>query len=329
MKTSYIKRIAAISAILSLMLSPVSWGAVSEIHFLIPGGAGGGWDGTARGVGKVLVDTKIIKEASYENLSGGGGGVAIAKLIKTKDTARTKKTLMVNSTPLIQRSLSKVFPQSFRDLVPVAGVIADYGALIVSADSPYNDWQDVVAAFKKDPKKVKVAGGSTAGSLDHIVAALAFQKSGGNAKDVIYISYDAGGKAMAGLLSGETAILSTGLGEALEISRAGTIRIIAISAPDRIADAPDLKTLKEQGSDVVFANWRGFFAAPGTSTSTVRQYNKVLRKMYRTDAWEATRQRNGWVNNYIAGPKEFYKFLEEQEKDIGTVLTELGFLAKS
>ncbi len=322
MKQNLIKKIATLSAILSLTLSPLSWGAINEIHFLIPGGAGGGWDGTARGVGKVLVDEKIIKKASFENLSGGGGGVAIAHIIKTKDTAKAKKTLMVNSTPIIQRSLSKVFPQSFRDLVPVAGVIADYGALVVSAKSKYADWQQVVADFKKNPKRVKVAGGS----LDHIVAALAFKKAGGDPKKVIYISYDAGGKAMAGLLSGETSILSTGLGEALELARAGTVRIIAISAPERISDAPEIKTLKEQGSDVVFANWRGFFAAPGTSNSKVKQYNRALRKMYKTDTWEKTRQRNGWVNNYVAGPKEFYKFLEDQEKDIGSVLKELGFL---
>ena len=326
MKQPLIRQIAAIAAALSLTLSPLSWSATKDIHFLIPGGAGGGWDGTARGVGKVLVDTGLIKKASYENLSGGGGGKAIAHLIKTRDTAQTKKTLMVNSTPLIQRSLSKVFPQSFRDLVPVAGVIADYGALVVRNNSKYDSWSKVVADFKRNPRDVKVAGGSTAGSLDHIVAALAFQKSGGNAKDVIYISYDAGGQAMAGLLSGETALLSTGLGEALELSRAGTVRILAITAPERVSDAPGVKTLKEQGADLVFANWRGFFAAPGTPNSKVREYNRLLSKMYKSDEWEDTRKKNGWVNNYIKGPKEFTKFLEEQEKDIGSLLRELGFL---
>ncbi|HHE74805.1 MAG TPA: tripartite tricarboxylate transporter substrate binding protein, partial [Desulfobacteraceae bacterium] len=50
---------------------------VDKIHFLIPGGAGGGWDGTARGVGKALVDSGIIKHASFENMSGGGGGKAL------------------------------------------------------------------------------------------------------------------------------------------------------------------------------------------------------------------------------------------------------------
>ena len=47
---------------------------IHSIHFLIPGGAGGGWDGTARGVGEALTKSDLIKRASYQNMSGGGGG---------------------------------------------------------------------------------------------------------------------------------------------------------------------------------------------------------------------------------------------------------------
>ena len=45
-----------------------------RVHFIIPGGAGGGWDGAARGVGEALVGAKIVGNASFEDLSGGGGG---------------------------------------------------------------------------------------------------------------------------------------------------------------------------------------------------------------------------------------------------------------
>ena len=51
---------------------------LDELHFLIPGGAGGGWDGTARGTGEALTEAGLVGTASYENMSGGGGGVAIA-----------------------------------------------------------------------------------------------------------------------------------------------------------------------------------------------------------------------------------------------------------
>lgn len=298
---------------------------IEEIHFLIPGGAGGGWDTTARGVGQVLSTTGLIKTASYENMSGGGGGVAIAYLIKTANSKVAERTLMVNSTPIITRSLSKVFPQSFRDIVPVAGVIADYQCFVVPVDSPFRMWQDVVDAFMADPASVKIAGGSAVGSLDHIVAALAFKQSGGDPSMVEYIAYDAGGEAMTALLSGETGLLSTGAGEALELAKAGQVRILSVTAEERLSAAPDVPTLTEQGFDVVFANWRGFFAPPGTSTEQVAAYNEIFADMYDTQEWEAMRSKNGWVNTY-KNQDEFVPFLEEQEKAIGTLMRELGFI---
>jgi len=91
---------------------------VDSVHFLIPGGAGGGWDGTARGTGEALTKAGLVGSASYENMSGGGGGKAIGYLIE--NAASNHGTMMVNSTPIVIRSLTGVFPQSFRDLTLVA-----------------------------------------------------------------------------------------------------------------------------------------------------------------------------------------------------------------
>ena len=296
---------------------------LEKIHFIIPGGAGGGWDGTGRGTGEALTKSGLLKTASYENMSGGGGGKAIAYMIET--AKRQQGSLMVNSTPIVIRSLTKVFPQSFRDLVPIASIIADYAAFVVPADSELTEWQQVVDAFLADPKSIKVAGGSVRGSMDHLVAAMAFQAAGGDPKEVRYVPYDAGGKAMAGLLAGETQVLSTGFGEALELSKAGTVRILAITADERVADAPDIPTLKELGFDTSFANWRGFFGAPGLPEEQAQAFADLLKKMYDTPEWETVRARNGWVNLYKPG-KEFYSFLEDQEKVIGDLMRELGFL---
>lgn len=296
---------------------------LESIHFLIPGGAGGGWDGTARGTGEALSKAGLVEKVSYQNMSGGGGGKAIAHLIETAKNA--KDTLMVNSTPIIARSLTGVFPQSFRDLTPVAGIIADYSAFVVKEDSPLQDWQQAVAVFKENPRKLKFAGGSAKGSLDHIVPAAAMKAEGLNPKKLVYIPYDAGGKAMAGLLSGEAAILSTGLGEALDMAKAGQVRILAITAPEPQPAAPGVKTLKEMGNDTVFANWRGFFAAPGIDPQSVAQWNAVLKAMYETEAWEVVRKRNGWVNAYVPAG-EFGGFLDAQEEQIGSLMRELGFL---
>lgn len=308
---------------LSLLSPAASAADIEKIHFLIPGGAGGGWDGTARGTGEALTKAGIVGQASYENMSGGGGGKAIAHLIKT--ARRQGDTLMVNSTPIVIRSLTKVFPQSFRDLTPVAGTIGDYAAFVVAKDSSYKSFADVITAFKKDPSSVKIAGGSTRGSMDHLVAAMAFKAAGGNPKDVKYIPYDAGGKAMAGLLSGEADILSTGLSEVLELEKSGQVRILAMTGAERISEANHIPTLKESGADATFVNWRGFFAAPGISEEKVKSYHMALEKMYKSPEWDAVRKRNGWVEIYNPGA-DFVTFLTNQEEVIGDLMRELGFL---
>ncbi|RYU62719.1 tripartite tricarboxylate transporter substrate binding protein [Aliivibrio finisterrensis] len=324
MLTSFKKQFTASIIAASFALSGSAIAAeLEKIHFIIPGGAGGGWDMTARGTGDVLLKSDIIEQASYQNLSGGGGGKAIAHLIETAE--RQPDTLMVNSTPIVIRSLSGIFPQSFRDLTPIAATIADYGAIVVNKYSKYTSWEQVVADFEKDPRSVKIAGGSARGSMDHLVAAAAFKGEGFDARKVRYIAYDAGGKAMAALLSGETPLLSTGLGEVLEMSKSGQVRILAITAPKRLESAPDIPTLTEYGNDTVFANWRGFFAAPGTPQAKIDEYREAFDKMYETEQWAVVRDRNGWIDNYKAD-KDFYIFLEEQELLMGNLMRELGFL---
>ena len=145
---------------------------IDRIHFLI-GGAGGGWDGTARGTGEALTKAGLVGQASYENMSGGGGGKAIGYLIE--NAASSHGTLMVNSTPIVIRSLTGVFPQNFRDLTLVAGTIGDYAALVVNKDSPINSMKDLIATYRKDAKSTAIGGGSVPGGMDHLVAAMVMQ----------------------------------------------------------------------------------------------------------------------------------------------------------
>ncbi len=307
-----------------LFAGPVSAEFTPEkVHFLIPGGAGGGWDGTARGVGKALMDAGIIKHASFENMSGGGGGKALNHLIST--ARRQQGTLMVNSTPIIIRSLQGVFPQSFRDTTPIAAVIADYAAFVVPEKSKYKSWKEVIDDFKKDPMSVKIAGGSVKGSMDHLVPAMAIEAAGEDPLKLVYVPYDAGGKAMAGLLAGDTQVLSTGFSEALGLSRQGEVRILAVTSDKRLPQASEVPTLMELGYDVSFANWRGFFGAPKLPTEKAKGYRDMLAKMYETAAWETIRTNRGWQDLYKPGD-EFVQFLEKQEKAIGGMMKKLGFL---
>jgi len=325
-----IKRLFSVlfSAILLFSATTTSSFAIDKLHFVIGGGAGGGWDGTARGTGEALTKAGFLKSASFENMSGGGGGKALAFMINTKPA----NTILVQSTPLVLRSITRHKGYvtdggsgvlSYKNVVPIAGVIGDYGAIAVAKDSPFKNFKDVVDAYNKDPKSVKMAGGSVRGSMDHLIGALAFQVAGANPNNVIYVPYDAGGKALAGLLSGETQMISTGLGELM--GARDQVRIIGITAPERVADAPDAPTLKEQGYDVQFVNWRGFFGPPGMSSSMKNEIAKMLGDVQKTPEWEAVRKRNAWVNIYNPGDK-FISFLENQTVEMTALMKKLGVI---
>ncbi|MDA7832569.1 tripartite tricarboxylate transporter substrate-binding protein [Candidatus Pelagibacter sp.] len=314
------------SAILLLSITATNSIAMDKIHFVIGGGAGGGWDGTARGTGEALTKSGMLKSASFENMSGGGGGKALAFMINTQP----KNTILVQSTPLVLRSITRHEGYvtgsgvlSYKDVTPIAGVIGDYGAIAVAKNSPYKNFKDVVDAYKKNPSSIKMAGGSVRGSMDHLIGALAFQAAGANPNDVAYIPYDAGGKALAGLLSGETQIISTGLGELM--GARDQVRIIGITAPSRVADAPDAPTLKEQGYDVQFVNWRGFFGPPNMSNKDKKALSAMLGKVMKTPEWEAVRKRNAWVNIYNSD-KDFVKFLDAQTVEMTALMKKLGVI---
>ena len=317
--------IAATTATMAISSMAFAGGhqVLDELHFIIPGGAGGGWDGTARGTGEALTNAGLVGSASYENMSGGGGGVAIAYMIENADSL--DNTLMVNSTPIVIRSLTGVFPQSFRDLTLVAGTIGDYAALVVPADSSVASMEDLLSAYRSQGTDFAIGGGSVPGGMDHLVAAMVMQAAGEDPTAVNYIPYDAGGEAMAGLLSGEIDALSTGFSEAIALADQGEVRILGVTSSERVPAYDSAATFVEQGIDTTFVNWRGFFAAPGAAPEKVAQYVGALEAMYETDAWEEVRSRNGWVNIWNPGD-EFQSFLEAQEQVIGDLMRELGFL---
>jgi hypothetical protein len=92
---------------------------------------------------------------------------------------------------------------------------------------------------------------------------MVMQAAGEDPTALNYIPYDAGGEAMAGLLSGEIDALSTGFSEAIALADQGEVRILGVTAPERVAAYDSAPTFMEQGIDTEFVNWRGFFAAPG------------------------------------------------------------------
>ncbi len=296
---------------------------VERLHLLVPGSAGGGWDTTARGIGQALQASGLVERVSYENMSGAGGARGVAHMIETR--AQNRHVLMVNSTPIVARSLMPVFQQSWRDLTPVASVIGDYGIIAVRADSTFATLDDLLLALRRDARSIKIAGGSNRGGLDHLIAARMFQSAGLPLADARYVAYDAGGRALLALLSGETPVMSATLGDAMAMVKAGKVRLLALAAPERIQELPAVPTFTELGYPMIFVNWRGFFGVPGLSAGEVEAFGALLLQLGKAPEWETVRARHGWVNNFIVGDG-FRDYLEVQERLTGELMRELGFI---
>jgi putative tricarboxylic transport membrane protein len=103
------------------------------------------------------------------------------------------------------------------------------------------------------------------------------------------------------------------------------VRILGVTAPERVPAYDTAPTFAEQGIDTTFINWRGFFGPPGMSEEDRQAYIDMFEAMYETEAWEEVRARNGWVNIWNPG-EDFRAFLEQQEQEIGDLMRTLGFL---
>ena len=301
----------------------VSAFAAERVHIVIPAGPGGGLDGTAREVGRVFIELGLLDQVSFENVSGGGGGRAMAYFLENAD--RFEAPLLVNSTPLLVRSLQGLFPYSFRDLTPVAALVADYGVFVVRADDPRQSWEAVAQELNGNPRAFAVGGGSARGSLDHIVLAMALRLVDVDARAVRYLPYDGGGKAMLALLGGEVDLLSTGLGETMPFIEADQVRVLATTAPARVPAIAEAPTFTELGYPLAFANWRGLFGPPEMDAEALEEHLARLATLSDSESWQSTLRRRGWDDLTMTG-SSFAAYLEAQERQLKEVMVDIGFV---
>ena len=291
-------------------------------EFISPGGAGGGWDTTIRMTAKVLAEEGIVTQPMpVVNKPGGGGGVGLAYLQKKKGNPYTA---IVYSPPLLLINLTGQTKLSYKDTTPLAMLINDYGAFAVPKDSPYKTINDVMEALKKDPKSVKIGGASSPGSMDHLQFLQVAKVAGvGNLKELPYIAFQEG--SLAALMGGHIDLLSTGMAETVGPMEAGDIRVLAITAPQRVAEGPlsKIPTVMEEGIDTAFINWRGIFGPVDMPDYAVKYLEDSLAAMVKTDGWDGVCKNNGWTKAFM-GSADFKAFLDKTNTEYQDLLTQIG-----
>lgn len=293
---------------------------VSGLRIMVPNTPGGGYDTTARTAAKVMEDAKIATGVQVFNLPGAGGTVGLQRTVNEKGNG---KLAMQMGLGVVGASYTSKSAATLTQTTPLAKLIEEAGAIVVPKDSPYKTINDLVAAWKANPKGIAVGGGSSPGGPDHLLPMQLAKTVGIDPKQVNFVSYDGGGELLPAVLGGKVAFGASGFGEFLDQVEAGQIRVLAVTSEAPIEALKDVPTLKSSGIDLVFTNWRGIVAPPGISDADKKVWIDALTKMHDSEEWKAELKKRGWTDAFVTGD-EFGTFLTEQDKAVADVLKQLG-----
>ena len=295
--------------------------AQSELKLLAPAAPGGGWDQTARSMQQAFTQSGTAKSVQVTNVPGAGGSIGIAQLVN--NSKGDGHQLMVNGFVMMGALLTNKSPVTLEQVTPIARLTAEAEAIVVPPGSPIKSVQDLVAAIKADPSKVRWAGGS-AGGVDHITAGLFAKTAGADPTKINYIPFSGGGEALAAILGGKVTAGISGLGEFESQIKAGKLRLIAVTAPTQ-REGMATPTLKDQGVDLEITNWRSVVAPPGISPEQRKTLTETIDKMVKSPAWQEVLKQKGWDDAYLSGD-EFAAFLKAENARVHEVLTSIGLV---
>jgi putative tricarboxylic transport membrane protein len=294
---------------------------------IAPANPGGGWDFTCRQVGKTLQDLSLVPGTmQVVNLAGGGGGVAFAEVVNKRND--DNNLIVAASSATSTRLAQGAFPGNTMDQVRwVASVGADYGVIAVAKDSPIQTLPELMDKIKADPTSVSIAGGSAVGGWDHLKVLLAANKAGiEDVRTIKYVAFDGGGEAVTQLLAGSVQAFTGDASEAKGFVDSGDIRVIAVLAPERLeGDFASFPTAKEQGIDVIGANWRGFYAPGGMSDEAYDFWVEAVGKVYDSPEWKQVMAQNGLAPLNLRGD-EFQAFVADSVASITDLSKKIGIL---
>jgi putative tricarboxylic transport membrane protein len=291
------------------------------VEIMVPAAAGGGWDSTARAMQATFESENLINQSvEVFNVEGGGGATGLAEL---QGDEGNPHRLMMTGLVMIGALKSADSPVSLEQTTPIATLTAEAEAFVVPADSQFQTINQVVDAYKQNPKAVTFGGGSAGGS-DQLVVAELMKAAGADPAAMKYVGYSGGGEATAGILSGDVEVGVSGYSEFEAQIESGKMRLLALSTADTFeVNGKPAATLQDAGYDVDFSNWRAIVAAPGLSDAQAKAVTQMVDKMHGTQAWKQQLKKNNWTDFYKTGG-EAEQFFESETKRVNDLYRDLG-----
>jgi putative tricarboxylic transport membrane protein len=319
-------RSLALLTLAALLASCTSQAATVGAACIAPANPGGGWDLTCRATAEALgVGAPGGRPMRVTNLPGTGGGVAFAQVV---GSMRGAEQVIVAASPstllgLAQHHYGRLDEHSVRW---VAAVGAEPSVVAVRADAPWRTLDDLVRTWKAHPESITIGGGSVVGGQDHMKMLLLARAAGVDVRRVKYLPLSGPREVLDSLHAGSVQVFP---GDASEVQRqlpGRELRILAVLGERRVGGVlASVPTAREQGLDVIWVVWRGFYAPPGISDAAYRVWVERLHTMSSSPAWAALLARNGLAPFWMGG-QQFERFVSEQTAAYRTVSQQIGII---
>jgi putative tricarboxylic transport membrane protein len=289
-----------------------------QLRLIAPAAPGGGWDQTARVMQQVLQQSRLVRSAPVENVAGAAGTIGLARFVGSEQGRAD--ALLVSGLIMLGGVVMHRSPVTLREVTPIARLTGEYEAIVVPANSPFRTLGDMVRALRERPESLSWGGGSAGGS-DQILAGLVADAVGVAPGRINYVAFSGGGESLSAILGGQVSVGINGLAELEPQIQAGTVRALAVSSAERLRGL-DVPTLREQGVDVEFENWRSVVAPPGLDAQERQRLESLVAAMVATPQWRAALERYRWLDRYLSGVA-FARFVDSEETRVRATLQQL------
>jgi tripartite-type tricarboxylate transporter receptor subunit TctC len=292
------------------------------VQLIVPWGAGGGTDATARIIA-TLLEKELKQPFNVVNRTGGSGVVGHDAIAKAAPDGYTLGMITVEITMMHHVGLT---PLKHTDYTPIGLVNADPAGITVRTDAPYKSVKDLLAAIKANPGKLK-ASGTGQGGIWHLAIAGLLKDQGIDPAALPWVPSQGAAPGMQDLVAGGVDVVPCSLPEARSMIDAGKARALAIMDPNPASLYPNVPTLKKElGTDWQIAAWRVIAAPKGIPAPVQKTLTTALKKVYDSKEYKEFMASRGFGVVW-AGPDDTVRFMAHSDANLGAALKAVG-LAK-
>jgi tripartite-type tricarboxylate transporter receptor subunit TctC len=300
----------------------VAYGAAAQnerpIKFILPVATASGVDTITRAASPSLAKA-LGAPVIVENQAGAGGIVGTAALVKSAPDGTTLS--IVSNNHVIYPSVYKTIPfDPVADITPIAVVGSTPIVLVVNPNVPAKNIQELIALMKAKPDKLNYASSGN-GTILHLAAAMFLDQAGVTAK---HIPYKGVGPMLTDLIGGQVDFATSSLPSVQQHIKSGALRALGVGAPARLAAAPEIPTMVEQGMpNYLVEGWFAVIGPAKMSPADVKRINAAVAAAFATPEVKDAMAKQG---NTIAvsTPEYAGQFIRSEMTKYAAIVKKIG-----